>query len=78
MKHRIIVVGAGRMGQNHIRTVDASPDFELVAVVDPAAPSDAHSLEDLEADYDCAIVATPTPTHYDIVQELLHQGKIRK
>jgi UDP-N-acetylglucosamine 3-dehydrogenase len=83
MNHRVRVVllGVGRMGRNHLRVTSESPDFELVGVVDPVAKATKGvpvfptlaSLGDLA--FDAAIVATPTPSHRDVALELIRMGK---
>jgi UDP-N-acetylglucosamine 3-dehydrogenase len=81
-KLRIAVLGVGRMGKNHLRLASDSPDFELVAIVDPmfktpkpgvALLAEPKQLKDV--DFDCAIVATPTATHRDVVLELIAMKK---
>lgn len=79
-KLRIALFGAGKMGTNHARTILESPDFELVAVVDPEAGVVlGHSGEVLREmpdvaryNLDAAIVATPTRTHFDVAARLVH------
>jgi UDP-N-acetylglucosamine 3-dehydrogenase len=78
---RVVLLGVGRMGRNHLRVTSESPDFELVAIVDPATKAtkgipafpNLASLGDLA--FDAAIVATPTSTHRDVVLELVKLGK---
>ncbi|MEI8611823.1 oxidoreductase [Enterovibrio norvegicus] len=72
---RIAVVGAGLIGKNHIRLVDAHPNCQLAAIVDPfeaskqlAAEYNAPHFADLEAmieaiDVDGVILATPNNLH---------------
>ncbi len=83
-KLRVVVLGIGRMGRNHLRLASESPDYELVGVVDPAIPvprrpkgvtffDDVASLRSV--DFDAAIVATPTATHRDVVLELVRMKK---
>lgn len=80
MTIRTVVFGAGRMGKNHVRTVHASPRFELVAVVDPARPAIGDtrcvaSLGEVGEPFDVAIVAVPTAHHYEVGRALLGAGK---
>jgi predicted dehydrogenase len=74
---RIAVAGAGLIGKRHIEEVEASPDAQLSAIVDPgpAAPDLAEkfgvplyqSLSELfeRADPDGVILATPNQMHVD-------------
>ncbi len=84
---RMAVFGAGGMGYNHIRLLQALPDVALVAVCDPdpaaclratgltPAPTfaDAETLLDHVA-LDAASVVVPTSLHYPLVLRLLSQG----
>jgi UDP-N-acetylglucosamine 3-dehydrogenase len=81
---KVVLVGLGRMGRNHMRVLEETPGFDLVAVVDPHAPppgdlGGARFLRDtgelLSLDFDAAIIATPTGTHYAIARELIAMGK---
>ena len=82
MAIRTVVVGAGRMGKNHVRTVLASPRFQLVAVVDPARPQLAGApavpvvpaIADVPGAFDLAIVAAPTAHHHELGKALLAAG----
>lgn len=81
-KLRIVVLGVGRMGKNHLRLTNESTDFELVGVVDPVfqsppkgVPVHAHVRELAGVDFDAAIVATPTALHRDVVLELIAMKK---
>jgi len=83
---KIGIIGAGSMGKNHIRVCTENEKINLVGIVDKDkknADSIAKRYE-IEAffDYkeilrniDAAIVSTPTKTHYDIVMDLLNNGK---
>lgn len=84
----IVLVGLGKMGQNHLRVVLKNENFELKAVVDPAIsqreipdhPSikTYHSLGELEEsniDYSCVLIASPTQTHFEIAQHFLKRKK---
>lgn len=79
-KIRVILVGAGRMGRNHLRVVRENPNFELVAIVDKmnAGVKDIPqfaSIDEVNVDYQAAIVATPTSTHHDVAMALIDKGK---
>ena len=86
-KIRIAVVGVGLIGPRHCQTVLASPDAELVAVVDPLPQSADYassigtnyysSIKDLNASPhkpDAAIVCTPNHTHVSVAKELISAG----
>jgi predicted dehydrogenase len=84
-KVRMAVIGAGAFGQNHVRVLSGMADVELAAVVDldiEKAESLAHehgisafaSLDELPAEIDAAIVATPTVTHETVAESLLGSG----
>lgn len=80
MPIRTVVVGAGRMGRNHVRTVMSNPRYQLVGIVDPIQPTGLSApwvpdLRDLDVAYDAAIVAVPTPLHYELGCALLGAGK---
>jgi len=80
MSIRTIVVGAGRMGKNHLRVLREHPAFKVVEVVDPiaAGPGDlrvAKSLDDISADFDLAVIASTTDTHATVATELIKRGK---
>lgn len=84
-KLRIAVIGAGLIGPRHARTVDSSPDAELVAIVDPM--QGAELATELKTAYykstaelikankpDAAIVCTPNHTHVAVSTELASAG----
>lgn len=83
-RHKIALVGMGRMGRNHFRVLSDAPNVELVAVVDPAIdqphvggaiPDGVQKLTQLNQlstiQFDALVVATPTQTHFQVVQELI-------
>src|SRR5262249_26145823 len=83
---KIVLVGLGRMGKNHLRVVRQSPRFALQAVVDRDAPAPEpgdlgeakflRSLDDLRSvDFECAVIATPTASHFEVASALAEQGK---
>ena len=82
----VAVVGAGHLGQIHVRLLHERADVELTAVVDPdpdarrriAERFDLATGESLEAipdRTDAVVVAAPTCLHFDIVSKLLQQGR---
>jgi len=77
----VILVGAGSMGKNHLRLLKASPQVELLAVVDPApsVPVDVPLYADLHSclathQPQAAVIATPLSTHFDLAKTLLQLG----
>lgn len=83
MTLRAAVIGAGRMGANHIRILESLDGVRLVAVVDqePAAVARIRDglLVDgldqaLELGIDYAIVAIPTKAHADVAFALADAG----
>jgi predicted dehydrogenase len=81
----VAVVGAGSFGKNHLRVIHNSPHAKLAGVLDSngaraeevASPFGCpvfHSLEELAANADAAIVATPTITHSELGCRLLELG----
>lgn len=85
---RIGLLGCGRIGQVHAASVAASPRAELVAVFDPfgsavekvgrdygaAAYTSPDPILDEES-IDAVIVASPTPTHIDLLTRAVRRGK---
>jgi predicted dehydrogenase len=86
MKLRIGIAGLGHIGKNHARILAELPDCELAAVFDTNADSAreiaerhgtraAASLEEFSEAVDAATIATPTPSHFSIAEQLLKAGK---
>lgn len=84
---RIGILGCGRIGQVHARSLMRMADASLVAVAD-AIPAAARSLADqtgavvrgadeiiAATDIDAVIICTPTDTHYDIIHAAAKSGK---
>ena len=86
MKLRIGIAGLGSIGKNHARILAELPDCDLAAVYD-TNPETAReiaekcgtravaTLEEFADVVDAATIATPTPTHYAIAEQLLKAGK---
>lgn len=81
---RIALVGLGRMGKNHLRVLRDTPGLKLVAVVDAVAPTPSdlgavpmlRSVGDLaQIEFDAAVLATPTATHFEVGKQLIAMGK---
>lgn len=86
MTINIVVIGAGNMGRNHVRILSENPRYKLQAIVD-ANPSAGNlpegiavfdSIDALAASgtpFEAAVVAVPTPFHFDIGMQLVKLGK---
>jgi UDP-N-acetylglucosamine 3-dehydrogenase len=85
-RHKIALVGLGRMGKNHCRVLSECPQVELVAVVDPRITLDdgtlpagvqlLSSMDQLSStQVDGVIIAVPTPLHYEVVRQALKLKK---
>jgi predicted dehydrogenase len=82
MAHKVGVIGAGSMGQNHIRVLLGMDSQNEVIAYDPATreldSSRAHlvpSIAELVASgVDYAVVSTPSHTHFQIATQLAVSG----
>jgi predicted dehydrogenase len=80
---RILLIGLGRWGVNHLRILKSMPLDLFVVDVDPKALAAAEIPENhrgvnaraLFRKIDAAVVVTPAPTHFEICGELLQMGK---
>jgi myo-inositol 2-dehydrogenase/D-chiro-inositol 1-dehydrogenase len=84
---RIGILGCGRIGQVHALSIDRIPEAKLIAVADAHSPAaDAcgrrFGVEVRDAtrilaakDIDAVVIATSTPTHYDMIQAAAAEGK---
>ncbi|MFB9948300.1 inositol 2-dehydrogenase [Rhizobium puerariae] len=84
---RFGVLGAGRIGKVHSATIAANPKAKLVYIADavPAAAEQlaaqtgaaAAGVEDIirSADIDAVLIATPTPSHADLIEAASKAGK---
>lgn len=81
----ICVIGAGHLGQHHIRLLSAMEAVRLLGVVDVdeqraagfARKYATEAFSDYElmpTDTQAAVVATPTPFHFAITKSLLEKG----
>jgi predicted dehydrogenase len=79
------IVGTGYLGRLHARILTEMPEAEVIGFVEPddAIAADIaatlkikrfDSVASLAREIDCAIVATPTTTHFDVARELLEAG----
>jgi myo-inositol 2-dehydrogenase / D-chiro-inositol 1-dehydrogenase len=85
----VAVLGAGRMGQTHIRNLAAIPHIHVAVVVDPSSEAAAAGRELArasrasddpveaihDADVDAVVIVTPTSTHASLIEEALRAGK---
>ncbi len=80
------VIGAGQLGQHHVRIYDDLPEAQLVGIVDtdPARLSEISerhstrafdSVGALLAEVDAISLAVPTSLHHEIGLEVLESGK---
>ncbi len=82
---RVGDVGTGYLGRLHARVLTEIPEAQVAGFVEPndAVAADIEStlklrrygsVAELAKDVDCAIVATPTTTHFEVARELLEAG----
>jgi myo-inositol 2-dehydrogenase / D-chiro-inositol 1-dehydrogenase len=83
----IALLGAGRIGQVHARSIRANPDCKLVAVADVATDAasklaaqhgaEVRSVSEILADsrIDAVLIATSTDTHADLLERATQAGK---
>ena len=84
---RLALIGAGRIGKVHARTIDLNPEVTLAAVADvhtEAAESLArqYGVRAISADaifeddgIDAVLIASSTPTHADYLERAAQSGK---
>lgn len=85
---RIAIIGAGRIGQVHARTVSAHPGSTLALIADPVAGAAAgvaqaygcrstENVDDVFADdsIDAVVVCSPTPYHVEQIIASVATGK---
>jgi myo-inositol 2-dehydrogenase/D-chiro-inositol 1-dehydrogenase len=85
---RVALIGAGRIGRVHARSVVESGEAELTWVCDPvesaaamlardsgarSGPDPQDALED--SSVDAVIIASPTATHTDLIRRAVHADK---
>lgn len=85
MTIRTGVVGTGYLGRLHARVLSETPGAQMVGFVEPndtiAAEVEStlklkrfDSVAALAAEVECAVVATPTTSHFDVAKQLLEAG----
>src|ERR1700757_4560952 len=80
---RILLIGIGRWGANHLRILKSMPIELFVAdhheqrLRSAGGPPTRRSTDSRPPFYtiDAAVVVTPAPTHFDMCRELLEMGK---
>lgn len=85
MGKKLCVIGGGRWGQNHIRTlyemgnlgaiVESNPDTLQVLLKRYPVQTFTNLHDAMKEPFDGFIVATPAETHYAIGKQLLEQGR---
>jgi predicted dehydrogenase len=82
---RVGIVGTGYLGRLHARILTEMPEADVIGFVEPDDSIAADiadtlkikrfdSVAALAREIDCAVVATPTTTHFDVARELLEAG----
>ena len=80
---RILLIGVGRWGINHLRVLKSMPielfvadhreqQLSSIGIPQTQCSADARSLF---SEIDAAVVVTPAPTHFETCRELLEMGK---
>ena len=73
------LIGAGKWGQNYIRTLSNIEDVQLMwaytrkSVLDTTNVSVIHEIQ--YDKIDCVIISSPSDTHYEIAKHALEHGK---
>jgi predicted dehydrogenase len=86
MKTRVGVVGTGYLGRLHARVLTEMPEADVVGFVETndaiageiAAALNLRRFDSIGAlarEIECAVVATPTTTHFDVARELIEAGR---
>ena len=79
------VIGTGYLGRLHARILTEIPESKMIGFVEPNDSVAAEieqalklkrfdSVASLAKEIDCAVVATPTTTHFEIAEELMNAG----
>jgi predicted dehydrogenase len=82
---RVGVIGTGYLGRLHARILTEMPEANVVGFVEPNGDIAAEvsstlglkrmaSVAELATQIDCAVVATPTTSHYAVATQLLDAG----
>ena len=78
---KLLLAGTGLIGHRHMQHILAHPDFELVGIIDPIISDEKiegvktyKSLNDVDTEAECIILATPTDTHANLTIQSLKMG----
>ena len=82
---RIGVIGAGGLGQHHVRIMGELPDAQLVGFYESRPERAAEIAETLKArpfesidallsEVDAVTIVVPTPAHYEVAKQALERG----
>lgn len=82
---RVGVIGAGGLGQHHVRIMGELPEAELVGFYEarPARAAEIaatlkakpfESIDALLAEVDAVTIVVPTPAHYEVAKQALERG----
>lgn len=86
-KLRVALLGAGRLGAAHARTLSGLPEARLVVIADPrpegralAEQYDARAVAEPReaidaAEVDAVVIVTPTATHAELIEAAARAGK---
>lgn len=86
-KFNVVVIGLGRMGKNHLRLLSQDSRFNVIGLVDPRVeqrtsvenhlnyPAYGSINQIKKLDFDCAVVASSSSTHYKVASYLVSLGK---
>lgn len=85
---RIALIGCGRIGRVHAESIALHPKAELVRVCDPVEAAAREVAERFggvpgrevdavlaDPDVDAVVIASPTPTHVDLLTHAVTAGK---
>jgi UDP-N-acetylglucosamine 3-dehydrogenase len=80
---RVLLIGLGRWGANHLRVLKSMPielfvadlDEQRLNAADIPETNRSKDVRSLFPKIDAAVVVTPAPTHFQICRELLQMGK---
>lgn len=86
MKIKVLLLGVGRWGVNHLRLLHSLPVELFVAEIHPERLAQAralgipdthlfHNYREISAAADAMVVVTPANTHFELCREFLEAGK---
>ncbi len=82
---RVGVIGAGGLGQHHVRIMGELPDAELIGFYESRAERATEiattlnarpfqSIDALLSEVDAVTIVVPTPAHYEVAKQALERG----